>query len=335
MKVTIDGVAAALGLSAASVSYALNGRPGVSEETRRRVIAYAEEVGWHPNSNARALAGARADAIGILFKRDPEMLGAEPYYMSLLAGVESVLGPANQALLLRVIDSESGDEEAAYRRWSAESRVDGVILFDLIVDDPRPALLDGLRMPYVTQGSNAEVNPGKTFLYDTDLDVRLIIDHLQQLGHSEMIHLTGPLHLVHERDRSDRIKLAALERGMIATAFECDYTTAGATDAIARLLREGMSATAVLTSNDVMAVGALDALRDAEASIALVSWDDSLLCTISRPRITALTRFHEEQGSKMTRMILGIIEGRSDLDTAARPSELAVRETSIPAPRRA
>lgn len=331
MKVTIDGVAAALGLSAASVSYALNGRPGVSDETRARVVAYAEEVGWHPNSNARALAGARADAIGILFKRDPQMLGAEPYYMSLLAGVESVLGPANQALLLRVIDSESGDEEAAYRRWSAESRVDGVILFDLVVDDPRPALLEALRMPYVTQGSEGEVNPNRTFLYDTDLDVRLIIDHLRTLGHREMVHLTGPLHLVHERDRSDRIRLAAQECGMIATTIECDYTMAGAMDAMSGMLRHGTSATAVLTSNDVMAVGALDALRDAGATVALVSWDDSLLCSISRPRITALTRFHEEQGSRMTRMLLGIIEGLGDLDTAARPSELAIRETSTAA----
>ena len=328
-KVNIEGVAAALGLSTASVSYALNGRPGVSEATRKRVVDYAEKLGWQANSSARALAGAKAESIGILLKRDPEMLGTEPYYMSLLAGVEKVLGPANQSLLLRVVDSESADEAAAYRRWSSQRRVDGVILFDLLIDDPRPELLESLGMPFVSQGTEANQIPGRTFIYDTERDVDLIVDHFQSLGHSSILHLTGPLHFVHERNRRDAIASATANRGMSSLSIECDYTMNGSAAETSRILESGGNVTAILTSNDVMAVGALDALRQHRGpSVALVSWDDSILCTMSRPRITALSRFHEEQGSRMTRMILGLIDGKADLDPFARPSELAVRETS-------
>ena len=103
-RVTIGGLADRLGLSKASVSYALNGQPGVSAETRQRVLALAEELGWHPSSSARALSRARSDAIGIVLRRDPGLLGAEPYYMSLLAGVEK---PARvRAMVTQMLDEE-------------------------------------------------------------------------------------------------------------------------------------------------------------------------------------------------------------------------------------
>jgi DNA-binding LacI/PurR family transcriptional regulator len=140
--VTIAGLADRLGLSKASVSYALNGLPGVSDETRERVLALAEELGWHPSSSARALSRARSDTIGIVLRRDPGLLGAEPYYMSLLAGVESELSETGQSLLLRMVGADTGQEVAAYRRWSAEARVDGVMLFDITFDDTRPRLLE-------------------------------------------------------------------------------------------------------------------------------------------------------------------------------------------------
>ena len=131
-RVTIGGLAEQLGLSKASVSYALNGQPGVSEETRRRVVDLATSLGWHPSSSARALSRSRTDSIGIVLRRDPELLGSEPYYMSLLAGVEGVLAETGKSLLLRMVGVSARDEVATYRRWSAEGRVDGVMLFDLV-----------------------------------------------------------------------------------------------------------------------------------------------------------------------------------------------------------
>ena len=174
-RVTIAGLADQLRLSKASVSYALNGQPGVSDETRRRVLELADELGWHPSSSARALSRSRTDAIGIVLRRDPSLLGTEPFYMSLLAGVESVLAETDQALLLRMVGTNPGQDLDTYRRWSAEGRVDGVLLFDIAVDDPRPALLDKLGLAFVLHGARPQIAPGRVLVYDVRGDAGLIV----------------------------------------------------------------------------------------------------------------------------------------------------------------
>ncbi|MFR0656809.1 hypothetical protein SB719_19895, partial [Pantoea sp. SIMBA_079] len=91
----------------------------------------------------------------------------------LLAGVEGELAETGQSLLLRVVGADAGQEVAAYRRWSAEARVDGVMLFDLTFDDPRPALLDELGLAFVLHGNREELAPGKVLVYDARSDAEL------------------------------------------------------------------------------------------------------------------------------------------------------------------
>jgi DNA-binding LacI/PurR family transcriptional regulator len=88
--------------------------------------------------------------------------------------------------------------------------------------------------------------------------------------------------------------------------------------------------TAVVTSSDLLALGAAATLRRlGRSDVAVVSWDDSLLCRIVSPPITALDRFPEEQGRRSTRMLLEVLLGVEPTVTVARPSELVVRETSV------
>ncbi len=84
---TIADIARRAGVSKGAVSYALNGQPGVSEATRQRILAIAEEIGWNPNSAARALSGATANAVGLALCRPARILGIEPFYMELISGV--------------------------------------------------------------------------------------------------------------------------------------------------------------------------------------------------------------------------------------------------------
>src|ERR671928_618429 len=99
---TIDDVAALAGVSSAAVSFAVNGRPGVGEDTRRRILAAAEELGWRPSASARALTEARARAIGLLLARSVDQLEVDPFFVRFLAGVERALAPTDHALVLRV-----------------------------------------------------------------------------------------------------------------------------------------------------------------------------------------------------------------------------------------
>src|ERR687888_546892 len=140
---TIEDVAARAGVSAAAVSFAMNGRPGVAEETRLRILAAAEELSWRPSAPARALTEARARAVGLLLARSVDQLEVDPFFVRFLAGVERALARSDHDLVLRVSDAV---DPAAYAQLAASGRVDGFLLCDVEVDDPRfDVLADGHR----------------------------------------------------------------------------------------------------------------------------------------------------------------------------------------------
>ena len=331
-RVTIAHIAERLGVSKASVSYALNGQPGVSERTRERVVAMAAELGWHPSFSARALSRSRADAIGMVLRRDPALLGTEPYYMRLLEGVEDVLSQAGQSLLLRMVGTTPGRDTAVYERWAGEGRVDGVIVLDRAIDDPRPALLTRLGLPFVLHGVLPEGPAGGERIEDQHRDARLIVEHLFELGHRHIAHITGPLSLAHEVDRRTAVAGECAARGIEVDFAEADYTFDTAHRRVAELLAAGIRPTALVFSNDVIAVAGLRALADAGVDdLAAVSWDDSMLCQYSSPTVTALERYPDRAGRRSAAMLLELLDGRHWNTAAPTPSSLMVRETSRPA----
>ena len=328
-RVTIADIAARLGVSKASVSYALNGQAGVSEATRQKVIAMAAELGWHPSFSARALSRSRADAIGMVLRRDPALLGTEPYYMRLLEGVEDVLSDAGQSLLLRMVGTSPGRDTAVYERWAGEGRVDGVIVLDRAIDDPRPELLAKLGLPFVLHGVLPGNESGAERIEDQHRDAQLLVEHLFELGHRQIAHITGPLALAHELDRRNAVRQECVVRDISVEFAEADYTFDTAYARVTELLGSGIRFTALIFSNDVMAVAGLRALADAGMDdIAAVSWDDSMLCQFSYPTVTALERYPDRAGRRSATMLLELLDGRSWNTAAPSPSTLVVRETS-------
>ncbi len=157
---TIADIANRAGVSKGSVSYALNGRPGVSELTRRRILAIAEEVGWHPNRAARALSAARSGACGLALARPARTLAYEPFFAELLSGIEAELSARQVALMLQIVEDVEA-ETVALRRWWAERRVDGVLLVDLRMEDPRVPLVEELGLPAVIVGAPGRRAPSR------------------------------------------------------------------------------------------------------------------------------------------------------------------------------
>src|SRR6185436_13274566 len=100
---TIADVARRAGVSATAVSFAVNDRPGVSPETRERILAVARELGWRPSASARALTEARTRAIGLVLARDPGQLELDAFFVRFLSGLERTLSPADYALLLQLV----------------------------------------------------------------------------------------------------------------------------------------------------------------------------------------------------------------------------------------
>lgn len=339
-KETIAGLAKRLGISKASVSYALNGQPGVSELTRRRVLDLAEELEWYPSSSARALSRSRAGVVGMVLSADPLLIGTEPYHMGLLAGIETALAEGDMALMLRMVGKDPAQERGVYERWAGERKVDGVLLFDHLHDDARPALLDRLGLPFVLHGAphmgaSATVSGTTT---NHAVDAATIVDHLHRAGHRRIAHISGPHRFLHEEERIRGVRRCAAGYGMDVIQYEADYALDAGHDAVVSLLTDSAEPplTALVFGNDLMSMGGLLAVRELRLrcpeDVGIVSWDDSLHCRLASPSVTALSRNPGMQGRVAAELLLALLDAGQAQTRAMPGSELVARASTATQP---
>jgi DNA-binding LacI/PurR family transcriptional regulator len=316
-RLTIDDVAARAGVSSAAVSFAMNGRPGVADATRERILAAAEELGWRPSTHARGLAQARARAIGLLLARPLEQLEVDPFFVRFLAGVERTLARTDHALVLRV-SGEPADLDA-YRRLAASGRVDGFLLCDVELDDPRFELRD---VPAVVAGHPVTPCPFPWLETEHASGMAAVVEHLVSLGHERIGFCGGHASLEHVQARlgvwRDTLAGAGLEPG--PAAFD---------DPLA-LLDTGV--TAIVHTSDALAASALTAAR--ERGIAVTGFDDSPLAALASPPITSVRVDYAEFGEAAAAALLAVIAGEPVPPFVGSAPELVVRVSSAEARRR-
>ncbi|TCC10567.1 LacI family DNA-binding transcriptional regulator [Kribbella soli] len=333
-RVTISDLARRLHISKASVSYALNGRAGVSDETRQRVLDLAEELGFHPNSAAVALSASRTRTIGIVIARDPALISTEAFYMRTLVGIEQYLNEVDSSLLLR-LTGEHGEDLDVLRRWSRQGRVDGFILFDEHDDDPRIPVLKELGVPCVVVSSNAPDDAVGRLISSPDETVSLLLDHLAGFGHTNVAHISGPFTFIHERLRVQTLQEHAARHGITVRHVEGSYRYDDGAELTRQLLTGPNPPTAIVLGNDLMAVAALRVAMDlgtaVPGEVSIVAWDDSPLCELARPGITAVDQKTMERGRAAADLLLRIVTGDHTLHEEAPAGELRHRESSGPA----
>ncbi|MDP9641057.1 DNA-binding LacI/PurR family transcriptional regulator [Actinopolyspora lacussalsi] len=314
---TISDIARAAGVSTGAVSYALNKRPGVSAATRDRILRIAAELGWAPSSAARSLTGGRAEAVGLVVDRPAREIGVEPYFMQLISGIQAELADGPTALLLQVTDNAEA-ELATYRRWAAEGRVDGVLLVDLRHEDPRVRLVRELGLPAVLLADPVD-RLGLPSVWTDDRGVMTeVLERLAALGHRWITRVAGPEEFVHTGIRSDAFTEAAARLGLEgARIVHADYTDESAARVVRAALSSSEAPSALVFDNDVMAVSALGVVRELGLSVpedvSLVAWDDSALCRLVRPALSAVRRPIAERGATAVRMLLEL-RSRSTLE---------------------
>ena len=147
---TLEEVAARAGVGRGTVSRVINGSPRVSDATRAAVEAAVAELGYVPNTAARALAANRTDAIALVVPEPETRFFAEPYFSDMLKGVGAELSDTEMQLLL--IFAGGDRERRRLAQYLAAHRVDGVLLVSVHADDPLPDLLAQLEIPAVISG---------------------------------------------------------------------------------------------------------------------------------------------------------------------------------------
>ncbi|MFB7369472.1 LacI family DNA-binding transcriptional regulator [Streptomyces sp. NPDC056222] len=332
---TIADIARRAGVSKGAVSFALNGRPGVSEVTRERILRVAEEMNWRPHSAARALGGARAGAVGLVLARPARTIGLEPFFGHLLSGLQSGLSVRGTALNLLVVEDTAAEIEV-YRRWTSEHRVDGFVLVDLQVRDPRIPVLEELGVPTVVIGGPGR-HGGLPSVWADDREAMVsIVDYLAALGHRRIAHLAGLPAFQHTQRRIRAVRDSARRLGLTeAVSLPTDFSDAEGAAATRALLARPQRPTAIIYDSDVMAVAGLGVATEMGVAVpgelSIVSFDDSALARIVHPALTALSRDTFALGEQVARELLALVDDPAAARDIKNPTpRLTVRESTAP-----
>ena len=332
---TIADVARRAGVSPAAVSFAVNDRPGVAAGTRARILAAARDLGWQPSASARALSEARVRAIGLVLARDAAHLEADAFFVRFLAGLEQVLVPRDYALLLQLVPAGPADL-GAYDRLAGTGRVDGILLTDVELDDPRFALLEAARLPVVVAGHPVSSCPFPWVETDHGSGMAAAVAHLAALGHTRIGFLGGPASYEHvdlrRRRWREALAAAGLPEGPAAHA-----PGAEAADAVRRVLDEAPSA--VACTSDALAISVLAAARerglDVPGDLAVTGFDDSPLAALASPPLTSVRVDYAEFGAAAASALLARLEGLPLPAYAPSPPALVPRASTGAAARAA
>jgi DNA-binding LacI/PurR family transcriptional regulator len=334
-RVTISDIARHAGVSKGAVSYALNNRPGVSDDTRRRIQQIADELGWHPNSAARALSVARAHACGLVLARPARTLALEPFFMELIAGIESELSASSIALTIQLVDSLES-EVAVYRRWWAERRVDGVLVVDLRVEDPRVHALGEIDLPAVVVGGPPADRALPAVWHDEASSVVEAVRYLAALGHRRVARVAGLPEFMHSVGRTEAFRRVARSLSLSSRVVSTDFLPESGARATWRLLSESRPPTAIIYDSDVLAATGLGVAQQMGFSVpddvSIVAGEDSLLSQVVHPPLTSVTRDVPGYGVAAARRLLAAIDGERRGDVEVPPAQLTVRGSTGPPP---
>ncbi|MCK6079780.1 LacI family transcriptional regulator [Microbacterium sp. EYE_5] len=330
---TIADVARAAGVSKGLVSFALNGRPGVAADTRQRIMAVAADLGWTPSLSARSLSVGRAFACGLVIGRSPDVIAADPFFPSFIAGLEDEFSVTGQALVLAVA-TPGRQEEATYRSLATGRRVDGVILTDIRAGDPRIALLAELQIPAVTLGVPDVESPFGSVSTDDGAGIRLAVEHLVALGHRRVAHVAGPAEMLHAQRRRRAFSETADAAGLDSRVIETDFSAADGARATASLLDAAAPPTAIVYSNDNMAVAGMGVAHQrglrVPDDLSITGFDDTEIGRWIHPALTSVATDARGWGVTAARALLGAIAGDAPTHLDLADPTLAVRGSTAP-----
>jgi len=276
-----------------------------------------------------------AGAVGLVLARPERLLGIEPFFMELIAGIEETLAQRDLSILVQVVPTHDAEVEI-YRRWADWRLVDAVIVVNLVQDDQRPAVLRELGLPCLLVGPLAEPGFVNMIRSDEATAERAALAHLLGLGHRRLARVSGPARLEHTQVRTAAMLEECRAVGVEPTILEGDYSDDAGAQLTRRLLALPERPTAIVYDNDVMAVAGLRAAQVLGVAVpdqlSLIAWDDSTLCQLSSPAITAMRVDVHEYGVRVARSIFEILDGAPVTERWAPAARLVPRGTTAPPP---
>ena len=309
---TLNEVARAAGVSRATASRVFTASPRVSDEARKAVERAARRLGYVPNRAARSLVTGRSDSVALVIPEPTTMLFGDPFFPRLVRGITDLLSSHDLQLVL--FAPQNSADEARLARYLSGGHVDGALLVSLHGNDPLPARLLERGLPVVVGGRP----PGDIAVSYVDVDNQAgalsAVRHLLDRGRRRIATISGSLDMSVSQDRLTGYR-RALEAGGVAwdPALEesGDFSHEGGIHAMRALLERRPTLDAIFAASDLMAAGALLALREAERrvpeDVAVVGYEDSMIAATTMPPLTSVRQPSEEMGRVMARLLVGMI----------------------------
>lgn len=327
-RVTLDDVARLSGVSRAAASRALNGRPGVADDVRRRVIEVAEQSGFRPNRAARNLASGMSSVIGLVLPTAD--LKVDPYGAALMQAIGHAAAARDLGLMLHLAADEPGQTVHHILR---DGLIDGLLISAVAIGTPWVDELFDSGLPVVLIGTH----PVRADVVSVDVEnvesAARAVTHLFDQGCQRVGCITGRLDRADARDRIAGYRLAHARAGRAVPdqlVVEGRFTRQSGARAAVTLADAG--ADGIFASNDEMAVGAMWTLAHrgvrVPADVKVVGFDGTAHDEFHEPTLTSIAQPFEELGRLAVDRLLAVVGGTADPTPVRVAPELIVGGSS-------
>ena len=310
---TLEDVARVAGVSRATVSRVVNGKrrvaPDIQDVVRRAVVV----TGYVPNLAARSLVTRRTGTVVVVVSgaEDPARGGAldftDPFFGRAVGGLLRALRQYDVDPLLMI--AEGVNDRARVMSALRNGNAEGALLVSTHADDPLPAMLVESRMPAVMFARPASRLPISFVDVANREGAALAAQHLFARGRRRLAVLSGPLDVPSAADRLSGFQDAMARLGHpYIPAAQGNFTHSSGIVAMDQLLDEDPQLDGVFASNDLMALGAIEALRarnlEVPEDVSVIGFDDSSIASVARPALTSIRQPIEEMTAEMARILL-------------------------------
>ncbi|REG90383.1 LacI family DNA-binding transcriptional regulator [Algoriphagus antarcticus] len=322
-QATIKDIARELNLSASTISRALKDYPGISNETKRKVKEVAEKMNYRPNAIALSLRKSRSFTIGVII---PEVVHF--FFSTVISGIEEIAQSRGYNVILSQ-SNEKLEREISSIETMLSNQIDGILVsysketktfdhFTRVLDQGFPIVFFD-RAPAIPNAINVMVDD-----YQGSFDATA---HLISQGYKNIVHLAGPKTLKISIDRENGYKDALEKNGIPAKPSYIISCPLGTLEESKQMVSDVLTSLpdrpdAFFCCNDIGAVGAMMACRDADLKIPLevgiVGFSDWQFCSMLQPQLSSVSQPGFLMGARATEVLLDIIEKKLDPETMER-----------------
>lgn len=336
--VTMRDVADRAGVSIATVSFVVNGTKPVAADTRTRIERAMADLGFRRNAVARALASRRTHILAMAYPAlDHELSSSALEFFTSAAATAARL---DHHLVLWPVSNDA----AELKELIGEGLVDGVLLMEVQLDDPRVAVLEASRTPFALIGRTADPTPYVHVDIDFDATIRDAVEHLHELGHRRLVLVSGDRTDPSMIDYGPYVRTEAAFRdtaeayGFEPTILRCGTTAAAGRELAGRLQHDHPDLTAVLIMKEYASLGLVSELRrtgrDIPGDLSVVSLVASReLPTLSDPTLTIMRSPGPELGRLGVESLITLVSGGSVPPPQLIPCRLEIASSTAPPPR--